>query len=126
MPAEDLSGMHVRSAIAERGQEYYMENKVKYLCIDGTQGHAIVEGGEVYEVEFQYRNGVVKELVCSCFCSYHCKHEVAAMLQLREMLERIGEHYAAAYERNGYFAAVEKGTLFTFAIDGKETGSFTL
>ena len=26
----------------------------------------------------------------------------------------------------GYFAAVNKGTLFAFAIDGKEAGSFTL
>ena len=25
-----------------------------------------------------------------------------------------------------YFAAINKGTLFAFAIDGKDTGSFTL
>ena len=48
------------------------------------------------------------------------------MLQLRETLELIEKHYADEYERTGYFAAMNKGTLFAFAIDGKETGSFTL
>ena len=65
-------------------------------------------------------------LTCSCFCGYNCKHEFAAMLQLRETLELIQKHYADQYERTGYFAAVNKGTLFSFAVDGRETGSFTL
>ena len=123
---DDLSGMKVSAAIAERGHDYYLENKVRYICIDGTKGYAIVEGGEAYEVEFEYRNGEISQLICSCFCSYNCKHEVAAMLQLKETLELIGKHYADEFERTGYFAAVNKGTLFAFAIDGKETGSFTL
>ena len=122
----DLGGMKVSDAIAERGHEYYMENKVRYICIDGTKGYAIVEGGEAYEVEFEYRNGEISRMTCSCFCSYHCKHEVAVMLQLRETIELIEKYYADEYNRTGYFAAVHKGTLFSFAIDGKETGSFTL
>ena len=48
------------------------------------------------------------------------------MLQLKETLELIEKHYTDEYARTGYFAAVNKGTLFTIAIDGKETGSFTL
>lgn len=123
---DDLSGMKVSTAIAERGHEYYMKNKVRYICIDGTKGYAIVEGSEAYEVEFEYRNGEISHLICSCFCSYNCKHEFAAMLQLRETLELTEKHYSGEYERTGYFAAVNKGTLFAFAIDGKETGSFTL
>lgn len=122
----DLNGMNVSGVIAQRGHEYYVENKVRYICIDGTSGYAIVEGSEPYEVEFEYRNGEISNLICSCFCSYNCKHEFAAMLQLRETLEQIEKHYADEYERTGYFAAVNKGTLFTFALDGKETGSFTL
>ncbi len=123
---DDLSGMNVSDAIAERGHEYYMENKVRYLCVDGTHGYAIVEGSKAYEVEFQYRNGEISGLICSCFCSYNCKHAVAAMLQLRETLRTMDKHYAGEYERTGYFAAVNKGTLFAFAVDGRETGSFTL
>ncbi len=96
------------------------------IHIDGTKGYAIVEGSENYEVEFEYRNGEISQLICSCFCSYNCKHEFAAMLQLKETLELIEKNYADEYERTGYFAAVNKGTLFAFAIDGKETGGFTL
>ena len=123
---DDLAGMKVSAVIAERGHDYYMENKVRYISIDGTKGYAIVEGSEAYEVEFEYRNGEISGLICSCFCSYNCKHEFAAMLQLKETLELIGKHYEDEYERTGYFAAINKGTLFAFAIDGKDTGSFTL
>lgn len=123
---DDLNGMNVSAAIAERGHNYYMESKVRYISLDGTYGYAIVEGSDAYEVEFTYRDGEISNLICSCFCSYNCKHEFAAMMQLKETLELIEKHYAAEYDRTGYFAAVTKGTLFAFAIDGKETGSFTL
>ena len=123
---DDLKGMNVSAAIAERGHDYYMENKVRYINIDGTNGYAIVEGSEPYEVEFEYRNGEISGLTCSCFCSYNCKHEFAAMLQLKETLGMIEKNYAVQYEEAGYFAAVNKGTLFSFAIDGKDSGSFTL
>ena len=123
---DDLSGMNIGAVIADRGHEYYIENKVRYISIDGTKGYAIVEGSEAYEVEFEYHNGEISQLICSCFCSYNCKHEFAAMLQLRETLELIEKNYGDEYERTGYFAAVNKGTLFAFAIDGKDNGSFTL
>ena len=123
---DGLYGMNLSAAIAERGQTYYMEKRVRYISLDGTKGYAIVEGSNVYEVEFEYCDGEISKLVCSCFCSYNCKHEVAAMLQLREMLDFIAKHYAQEYDRTDYFAAVNKEMLFAFAIDGKETGSFTL
>lgn len=123
---DDLSGMNISSIIAERGHNYYAENRVRYISLDGSHGYAIVEGSEAYTVEFEYRNGEISNLICDCFCSYTCKHEFAAMLQLRETLELIDKHYAEEYERTGYFAAITKGTLFAFAIDGKELGSFTL
>lgn len=123
---DDLKGMDVSAGIAERGRDYYMENKVRYICIDGTKGYAIVEGREAYEVEFEYRNGEISGLTCSCFCGYACKHEFAAMLQLKETLELIEKYYTDEYECSDYFAAVSKGTMFTFVIDSKESGSFTL
>ena len=123
---DDLGGMKVSSAIAERGYDYYMDNKVRYISLDGARGYAIVEGNEAYEVEFEYRNGEISKLTCSCFCSYACKHEFAAMLQLRETLKLIEKNYAGEYEHSGYFAAITKGALFAFAIDGKDSGSFVL
>ena len=122
----NLEGMKIRPEIAERGHEYYMENRVIYISIDNGRGYAIVEGSEAYEVDFEYRDGEIGCLTCSCFCSYPCKHEFAAMLQLRETLERIQEHYRAEYEAAGYFAAIRRETLAAFAVEGKSAGSFTL
>lgn len=123
---DDLKGMGVSSEVLESGYEAYGENKVRYLCLDHGRGYAIVSGHEVYEVEFFYNGGEIRALTCSCFGGGHCKHGVAAMLQLRETLSRVEEHYAEPYERGGYFAAVDKGTLFACAIDGKDNGEFTL
>ena len=123
---DELSGMNISPAIAERGRDYYVENKVRYICLDGGRGYAIVEGREAYEVEFEFRGGEIRGLICSCFCSGNCKHGFAAMLQLRETLEHICKHYEEELERSDYFAAILKSVLFTFAIDGKEGSSFTL
>lgn len=49
--------MHIGSEIAERGHDYYLQNKVRYLCIDGTRGCAIVKGTKAYVVEFTYEDG---------------------------------------------------------------------
>ena len=122
----DLSAMKISREIAERGHGYYMENRVRYICLDGTKGRAAVEGSQTYELEFEYQNGEIRNLTCSCFCSYPCKHEFAAMLQLRETLELIAKHYEAPYKASNYFAAVAKGTLMSMVVDGKETGSMLL
>lgn len=122
-PLDDLSGIKINPHTAERGEEYYMKNKVVYISVDGTRGHAIVEGSKPYEVEFTYRNNEISDLVCSCYCSSTCKHEFAAILQLREILRNIGEHYS---DRPDYFAAISKSALFSFAVDRKENGSFIL
>ena len=123
---DKLSDMNVSNTIAERGYEYYRENKVRYVCVNGNRGYTLVEGSEVYEVEFEYRDRQVCNLVCSCYCSYNCKHEFAAMLQLRETLDMIEKHYQDEFQKTGYFAVVAKGTLFTFVVDRKETGKFVL
>ena len=123
---DDLKTMKISPAVAERGHNYFLENKVVYISIDGTRGYAIVEGTEPYEVEFEYQNGEICKLTCSCFCSYNCKHEFAAMLQLKETLEKIEQNYADQYERSDYFAAMFQGALFPFAVAGKSAGSFTL
>lgn len=123
---DSLDEMNITPAIAQRGHNYYLENRVRYICIDGTHGYAIVEGGEAYEVEFEYRDGEISRLVCSCYCSYNCKHEFAAMLQLKESLKNIEKNYAEKYENSSYFAAVNKATLFEFAVGDKNCGTLTL
>lgn len=120
---DDLSGMHIDSEIAERGHDYYLRNKVCYICIDGTCGYAIVEGSKGYEVDFTYEDGQIRNLTCDCFCSYTCKHEFAAMLQLKETLKTIQKDYSD--KMNGYFAAISKTAFFSFAVEGKKVGSIT-
>ena len=127
-PLRELHRMRVDVAVAERGYAYYAENRVRYLCLDGMKGYALVEGTEPYDVEFVYSDGMIYALTCSCYCVGNCKHEVAAMLQLREMLEEIESNPASAaeYARTGYVAAVSREAFFTYAIDGKKTGTITL
>lgn len=43
---DDLKNMKISTAIAGRSHDYYMENRVRYISIDGTKGYAIVEGTE--------------------------------------------------------------------------------
>ena len=121
---DKLGDMKVSQAVWERGREYYMENHVRYICVDAGRGRAIVEGEHAYEVEFDFADGEIRNLICSCPCGYTCKHEVAAMMQLKETLDLMDKYYADL--RNGYFAAIVKGDLFRFAIDSKESGSFVL
>lgn len=125
-PLADLSRLEVRPAIAERGRDYYLSNKVRYICLEGDRGRAIVEGSRIYEVEFALRDGEVSELLCDCPCTFHCKHEVAALLQLQEALELIREHCPGKWEEGGYFAAVFKPTLYLYALADRPCGSIVL
>lgn len=123
---DDLKSMKISPAIAERGHEYYMDNRVVYISLDGNRGYAIVDGSEAYEVEFEYHGGEISKLTCSCFCSYNCKHEFAAMLQLKETLARIEESYSSEFEHSGYFAALLKKAFLAFTVDGNAKGSLVL
>lgn len=122
----DLSDMKINGVEAECGDDYYLSRKVKYVSIDGTRGYAIVEGTKPYEVEFDYNDGEISGLVCSCYCPANCRHGFAALLQLKEVLDTIKKYYAEKFEHTNYFAAINKGTLFAFAIHVKETGCIKL
>ena len=121
---EDLSKMKISHDAADRGHDYYMENRVAYIEVDGTHGHAIVEGSENYEIEFNYVDGVISNLKCSCFCSGACKHEFAAMLQLKETLELITKNYEKEY--NDYFAVISKGVFMNTVMNKKVSGKISL
>ena len=123
---DSLDEMDVKNDVRERGYEYYFEDRVIYLSINSERGYALVKGTRIYEVEFTYINNEIRNIVCSCFCSYNCKHEVATMLLLRELLENMEEEYLKEYEETSYLAALNKVEFFTFAVDGKCSGGFVL
>ena len=116
----------IRPEIAERGNDYYRENRVLYFCLNGASGHAIVEGSRIYEVDFRYENGEICDPICDCYCSGVCKHIVAVLLQLRETLDFVRENYADVPHEGNYLAAIRTNTLFSFAFEGKTKGGFTL
>lgn len=121
---DKLGDMDVTQAIWERGAGYYSNNSVRYLCVDAGHGRALVEGEHTYEVEFDFADGEIRNLLCTCPCSYICKHEVAAMLQLKDTLKLIEKHYSQLH--SDYFAAMVKAELFCFAIDSHKTGTIQL
>lgn len=134
-PPDDRGQLHVCRQAASRGVEYYRENRVCFLELDGQRGRALVEGAGTCEVEFTCEDGQSGGLPfgqmggqsgglpCDCCCTCTCKHEVAVMLQLSETLKLIGEQYAEEYAKTGYFSAVSRQLFFTVAATGQERGS---
>lgn len=123
-PLNDLGEMKISSDIAERGNDYYLQNKVSYICVDGNVGKAIVSGRYNYIVEFNYFNGEIKNLVCSCFCSGSCKHEFAVMLQLRECLDFISDKNLG--KQTDYFAAISQNVFVNYVLGGKKNGTINV
>lgn len=121
----NLGDMDLDKATADRGYDYFVENKVVYIELDHGKGRAIVLGSKPYEVEFNFANGDISSLVCNCFCTGACKHEFAAMLQLRETLNIIAENYKFI-DLDDYLAIVSKVVFFENAIGSKTKGNFTI
>ena len=121
----DLGGMNIKNEVAERGHEYYMENRVVYIELNHGKGRALVTGSKTYDVEFFYNDEDITGLVCDCYCAGACKHEFAAMLQLRDILAIIKKEYPFI-DHNDYLAAVSKTSFFEFVIDGNTKGTFTM
>lgn len=121
----DLSGMNIKNEIAERGHEYYMENRVVYIELNHGKGRAIVTGSKPYDVEFNYNGEDVSGLVCNCYCTGACKHEFATMLQLRDILTIIKNEYPFV-DHNDYLGAVSKTSFFEFVIDGNTKGTIIM
>ena len=120
-----LGDMKIDPEKAERGHEYYMENRVVYIELNHGKGRALVTGSKTYDVEFFYKDEDITGLVCNCYCTGACKHEFATMLQLRDILAIIKKEYPFI-DHNDYLAAVSKTSFFEFVIDGNTKGTFTM
>lgn len=123
---EDIEDFKINPEIADRGFDYYNRNKVVYLCVEGATGRAIVVGSKPYEVSFDCDDGEISNITCGCFCSYHCKHEFAVLLQLRETLNKTEECYDDEYCESDFFAAISKNVLLSYAVDGEKSGKMKL
>ena len=125
-PVYALEQLSIPAGVAEKGHAYYMENRVIYLSVDVTAGRAIVSGSVPYEITFTYADGSVSALTCGCYETGLCKHGAALLLQLRETLEKIHEHWPDALAEDGYFAAVSKSAFSFFTTSSSKPASITL
>ena len=125
-PVYALEQLSIPAGVAEKGHAYYMENRAIYLSVDGTAGRAIVSGSVPYEITFTYADGSVSALTCTCYETGLCKHSAALLLQLRETLEKIHEHWPDALAEDGYFAAVSKSAFSFFTASSSKPASITL
>lgn len=114
-------------AVMERGESYYEQGRVHYLSLCGTRGYALVCGSEYYEVEFSFsvETGLLSDVLCTCPCVGICKHEVATVHSLLEILGHVHRHYGNEYKKSGSFVAVEKSRFLSLALENKESGSIT-
>ncbi len=123
---DEILGQPISEEALEEARVLFLQNQVVYLTLDQGKGYAIVQDGDVYEVEFDYRDGRISYLVCSCFCGEICEHQVSVLFQLQELLRMIDREYGVLYEATGYFGAVAKNEFFSFVLDGKKSGKFSL
>ena len=78
----------LRPVILERAVCYCEEGRVRYLSLQDGAGRAYVEGRRWYRVDFRYTpDGQMTDLFCDCPCPFLCKHEAAAALTLRALLQ---------------------------------------
>lgn len=115
---ETLEGLEVSKMSLDKGKEKFLDGDVKFLELKSTKGRAIVEGRYMYEIEFEYSEGKVSNLVCPCFNSATCSHEIAAMYKLELVLNDIHEKYREDY--NGFFAVVDKILFIENVLIGEE------
>ena len=102
-------------AAIERGEAYFLQNRVVYLELDEHLVRAVVRGTRFYEVSFLLDGERVSIPACDCYVAGPCKHAYAALRALRELLE----HAPICPD---YFAAVEKGALLSYALSANHSG----
>lgn len=118
---KDISELKVPYNVKEKGIDYYLDGRVIYLSVAGNMGKAIVDGTNIYEIEFTYKNGEVSNFICDCYCNYACKHIVAVIMQLKNIVKTIEENYKEQYQ--DYFSAVTSYELFKVTRSYSKKGS---
>ena len=81
----------VEEAVLNRALDYCTEGRVCYLSVRDHVGTAFVEGTKWYQVDFRYEDGYVRDMYCECPYPGLCKHCIAILITLREILKRIGD-----------------------------------
>ena len=86
----------VEGKIMERAVDYCRSGRVRYLSLRNGIGTAFVEGTKWYEVNFNYKDGIVSDMYCECPYAALCKHNLAVIITLNALLKKTdGENFTA-------------------------------
>ncbi|WP_126940083.1 SWIM zinc finger domain-containing protein [Veillonella sp. VA142] len=119
-PLHDLDSFPISYIRAQRGESYYEEHRVVYICLDKSKGYAIVQGSEYYEVTFTYIDGKIHDIVCNCYCEGYCKHEYAVLLQLQDLIGHWMLDYDSNYRESEYMAAIDKTVAWNMSVSRRQ------
>lgn len=82
-----------------KGRRCYSAEKIKFLEKINDKYYAVVEEKENHAVIVNYDKSLNETtLYCSCPCEFHCKHEYAVMLAIRN--KEFNNFYKVAYDIN--------------------------
>lgn len=117
----DMGGINALPEDMHRGIDMYSEGSVRYLSFDKGSVKAIVrDNTRLYTVECEYRDGDIMKLTCDCYNAFDCKHEIAVLTLLREVLDKYG------VGEKGYFAVINKQDFFEKANVSSQTGTINI
>lgn len=94
--------------IALKGEALYKSNAVPFISLRDGIGKAYVRGSQWYEIDFQYKDGKMTYLACECPYFGNCKHEVALILKVKDILKKLKE-----YENSENFVVCQKHCFYS-------------
>ena len=116
----NLDNFKISDIRAERGESYYEEHRVVYICLDKGKGYAIVQGSEYYEVTFTYIDDKIHDILCNCYCEGHCKHEYAVLLHLQDVVADWAINFEENYSKQEYIAAIDKTVAWNMSVSCRQ------
>ena len=93
----------VDPSILNRAVEYCKSGRVRYLCVRDGVGTAFVEGSNWYEINFRFAGGHVSDLYCECPYAALCKHNLAVLITLKALLEKVDDRDFVAVDKSYFF-----------------------
>ena len=112
-----VSEKRLFSGTLEEGEALMADNALAYLSVEDGKGMAVVESrGTYYVVEFTYMDQRFGAVVCDCYGVGLCRHSVAALLKMQQLLELFRERYASVWTQEKRVSVVRKDIFFNYVI----------
>lgn len=104
----------LKEVILERAVGYCNGGNVACICLQDGIGRAYVEGTKWYRIDFRYADGVMAGIFCDCPYGGLCKHEVAAAITLRMLLDQMADKETfIALDRNVFWQLASRSETIT-------------